>query len=273
MTFLGFAIKLPVVPLHTWLPDAHVEAPAPISVLLAGVLLKMGGYGFLRINLTLFGEVSAAFSLIFMVLALVTIFYGAFVAFIQRDMKRMIALTSINHMGFVLLGTFSGNLVGISGVVFQMFNHACAIGLLFLLSGIIKENAGTRAIDKLAGMGIQMPGTSGLFVFGSFAAMGMPFLSNFVSEFMIITGTITVYPLMAIVVLSPGIVSAYFIWTIDRTILSAPLAGNSMKRAKGVEIIGAFLLILPIILLGLYPAMMVDRITPSCLQLLPTGGS
>ncbi len=272
MTFLGFAVKLPVVPLHTWLPDAHVEAPAPISVLLAGVLLKMGGYGFLRINLTLFGEVSIAFSLVFMILAIFTIFYGAFVALIQRDMKRMIALTSINHMGFVLLGTFSGSLIGISGAVFQMFNHACAIGLLFLLSGIIKENAGSRAIDKLSGMGTHMPLTSGLFVFGSFAAMGLPFLSNFVSEFMIITATITIYPLMAIVVLSPGLVSAYFIWTIDRTILSDPLPGASMKRAKGVEIFGAVLLILPIILLGLFPAMMVDRITPACLQLLPTGG-
>src|SRR3990170_4595661 len=135
--FFGFAVKLPVVPFHTWLPDAHVEAPAPISVLLAGVLLKMGGYGFIRVNVTLLPEASAEYGWIFIIIGIFTMFYGALVALIQKDLKRMIALTSINHMGFVLLGIFTLNLYGISGAIFQMFNHAVAIGLLFMLSGYI----------------------------------------------------------------------------------------------------------------------------------------
>jgi NADH-quinone oxidoreductase subunit M len=272
LTFVGFAVKLPMVPLHTWLPDAHVEAPAPISVLLAGVLLKMGGYGFIRISLTVFPAISALLAPIIVWLAILTIFYGAFVALVQRDLKRMIALTSINHMGLVLLGAFLGNLVSLSGAVFQMFNHACAVGLLFLLSGVIEKRAGTRDIDQLAGMGTTMPWASGLFIAGSFAAMGLPFLANFVSEFMVFAGVITIYPLLAFVVLSPGIVSGYFIWTIDRTILSDPLPGARMQRARGIEVVAVALLMVPIILLGLFPGLMVDRIVPACIEILSLGG-
>lgn len=272
LTFAGFAVKLPMVPFHTWLPDAHVEAPAPISVLLAGVLLKMGGYGFIRITLGVFPDLSMLLAPIIMGLAIFTIFYGALVALIQLDLKRMIALTSINHMGLVLLGAFSGNLYGVTGAIFQMFNHACAIGLLFLLSGVIDKGAGTRDISKLQGMGTKMPWTAGLFVVGSFAAMGLPFLSNFVSEFMIFAGTITIYPILAFIVLSPGIVSGYFLWTIDRTILSDPTKETSMRRGRGVEIVAVALFLVPILLLGLFPAMMVDRITPSCIELLNQGG-
>ena len=272
-TFFGFAVKLPVAGLHTWLPDAHVEAPAPISVLLAGVLLKMGGYGFIRINLSLFPEISLEYAPFFIGLALLTIFYGAGVALTQRDLKRMIALTSINHMGFVLLGTFTGNLVGLSGAVFQMWNHACAVGLLFLLSGVIQHNAGTRDIDKLSDMLRKMPGTSALFVFGALAALGLPFLSSFVSEFMIFVGAINAFPFAAIVVLAPGIVTAYFIWTIDRIILR-PKEKVQIEQdyeaheGKLIELIAVAIFAIPIVILGIFPSLMLQTIVPSCQKLL-----
>jgi NADH-quinone oxidoreductase subunit M len=272
-TFFGFAVKLPVVPLHTWLPDAHVEAPAPVSVLLAGVLLKMGGYGFIRINLSLFPEISFAYAPVFIGLALLTIFYGAGVALIQRDLKRMIALTSINHMGFVLLGAFTGNLLGLSGAVFQMFNHACAVGLLFLLSGVIQHNAGTREIDKLSDMLNTMPRTSALFVFGSLAALGLPFLSSFVSEFMIFMGAITAFSFTVIVVLAPGIVTAYFVWTIDRILLrpkdQVQIGPNyEPHEGKLSELIPVALFCIPIVILGIFPSLMLQTIVPSCQKLL-----
>ncbi len=271
-TFFGFAVKLPVVPLHTWLLDAHVEAPAPISVLLAGVLLKMGGYGFIRINLSLFPEISFQYVYVFIGLALLTIFYGAGVALIQRDLKMMIALTSINHMGFVLLGTFTGNLLGLSGAVFQMFNHATAVGLLFLLSGVIQHNVGTRDIDKLSDMLHKMPKTTALFVFGGLASMGFPFLSSFVSEFMIFMGAINAFSFTAIVVLAPGIVTAYFVWAIDRIALRQKdhtlISQNEHHKAKLSELIPAFIFVVPIILLGIFPSIMLQTIVPSCKELL-----
>ncbi len=271
-TFFGFAVKLPVVPLHTWLLDAHVEAPAPISVLLAGVLLKMGGYGFIRINLSLFPEISFAYAPFFIGLALLTIFYGAGVALIQRDLKMMIALTSINHMGFVLLGTFTGNLLGLSGAVFQMFNHACAVGLLFLLSGVIQHNAGTRDINKLSDMLHRMPKTTALFVFGALASMGFPFLSSFVSEFMVFMGAINALSFTVIVVLAPGIVTAYFVWTIDRIVLrpknQVQIGQYESHEAKMSELIPVAIFVIPIILLGLFPSLMLQTIVPSCQKLL-----
>ena len=155
--FIGFGVKLPIVPLHTWLPDAHVEAPAPISVLLAGLLLKMGGYGFLRMNLFLVPEGSKYLAPVFIGFGLLTMFYGAIVAIMQQDFKRMVALTSINHMGYVLLGAFTLTTPGLSGAVFQMFNHACAIGCLFLMSGVIHMRMGTRTIKELSGLGALCP--------------------------------------------------------------------------------------------------------------------
>ncbi|MFX1510334.1 MAG: NuoM family protein [Promethearchaeota archaeon] len=273
ITFIGFAVKLPVVPLHTWLPDAHVEAPAPISIILAGVLLKMGGYGFIRISIGVFPQIAALLAPIIMSLGIITIFYGALVALNQRDMKRMIALTSINHMGLVLLGAFTLTTIGVTGAVFMMFNHACAIGLMFLLTGVIQKRAGTRNIDELSGMGELMPRTALFFVLGALASMGIPFFAPFVSEFMIFSGTLSILPLLVFVILAPGIVVAYFLWTIDRIIISDPHPGTRMRRARLTELIALSLLLLPIILLGLFPAMMVDRILPAIQLLLSGGGS
>ncbi len=225
-SFIGFAVKLPLFPFHSWLPDAHVEAPAPISVLLAGVLLKMGGYGFLRISMGLFPQASAQFAWAFLALGLFSMFYGAVSALLQKDMKKMIAFTSINHMGFVLFGAYatlvSGNILGIEGAIFQMFAHGLAVGGLFMLSGYIHHQAGTREIPKLKGLGTTMPRTAAILVLASAAAMGLPPFSNFLAEFFVIVAGISAYSITAISVLVPVITAGYLLWMIKRTVLSQP---------------------------------------------------
>ena len=253
--FIGFGVKLPIVPLHTWLPDAHVEAPAPISVLLAGVLLKMGGYGFIRMNLYLMPEASKVLAPVFIGFGLLTMFYGAIVAMVQQDLKRMIALTSINHMGYVLFGAFTLTTFGLSGAVFQMFNHACAIGALFLMSGVIHEHMGTRTIRELSGLANAMPRTSFLLVLSSLAAIGFPGFSNFISEYTIILAGISVNVFYAVAVLVPGLTAGYFFWMLRRLLLSSNQPTSESHREASIYTLltlAAFLV--PLLLLGLYPA-------------------
>jgi len=252
--FFGFAVKLPVVPFHTWLPDAHVEAPAPISVLLAGLLLKMGGYGFIRIMLGVFPEASRSLAPGLVGLAVLTMFYGAMVAMIQQDLKRMIALTSINHMGYVMLGAFSFTAVGLSGAVFQMFNHACAIGILFLMSGVIHEQMGSRIIKELPGLGKAMPVTAFLLMLGSLGAMGFPGFGSFISEYMVITSAIRVNLLLAIVVLVPAITAGYFMWMLRRVLTFSPERRAVKNEAPVFELLTLAAFLVPLILLGIYPA-------------------
>ena len=252
--FFGFAVKLPVVPFHTWLPDAHVEAPAPISVLLAGLLLKMGGYGFIRIMLGTFPEASRFLAPALVGLAVLTMFYGAIVAMIQQDLKRMIALTSINHMGYVLLGAFSFTSTGLAGAVFQMFNHACAIGILFLMSGVIHQQMGTRTIRELPGLARAMPLTAFLLVLGSLGAMGFPSFGSFISEYMVIMSAIRVNLLLAIVVLVPAITAGYFMWMLRRVLLASPESAPARNEAPAFELLTLAVFLAPLILLGLYPA-------------------
>jgi len=229
-SFIGFAVKLPLVPFHSWLPDAHVEAPAPISVLLAGVLLKMGGYGFLRISLTLFPKASAQYGWVFLALGLFSMFYGALAAVLQKDMKKMIAFTSINHMGFVLFGAYativSGSLLGVQGAIFMMFAHGLAVGCLFMLSGYIHHQAGTRDIPSLKGLGVTMPRTATFLVLASAAAMGLPPFSSFLAEFLVISAAISAYPILAVSVLVPVITAGYLLWMVKRTVLSAPVTND-----------------------------------------------
>ena len=252
-TFVGFGVKLPVVPFHTWLPDAHVQAPAPISVFLAGVLLKMGGYGFIRVNLSLFPDASQTYSWIFMSIGLITMFYGAIVALKQTDMKRMIALTSINHMGFVLLGAYTFNLYGVSGAIFQMFNHAAAIGLLFMLTGYIHEQMGTREIPLLKGLMKRMPTTAVLLMLGSLAGMGLPMFANFLSEYMVIVGAISYNWGFAVAVLVPVITAAYFLWMIQRTIMTPLKNEASVNDISNISALHLSIYLVPLILLLIFP--------------------
>lgn len=268
-TFAGFGVKLPVFPFHTWLPDAHVEAPAPISVLLAGILLKMGGYGFIRVNLGMFPEASREFAWIFITIGIITMFYGAIVAMIQKDLKRMIALTSINHMGFVLLGVYAGvaggtansALFGISGAVFQMFNHATAIGILFMLSGYIHEQTGTRDLTILKGLRWKTPRTATLLILASMAGMGVPIFSTFISEYFVIVSAIAVDARYAVTVLIPVITVSYFLWMLRRTVMSPPHEGEyheiSSRSATHLTIY-----LVPMILTLLFPWLILNVIDP-----------
>jgi NADH-quinone oxidoreductase subunit M len=252
-SFIGFAVKLPLVPFHTWLPDAHVEAPSPISVLLAGVLLKMGGYGFLRISIGLFPAASFQYAWVFLALGLFSMFYGAVAAVLQKDLKKMIAFTSINHMGFVLFGAYatliSGNLLGIQGAIFQMFTHALAIGSLFMLSGYIQHQAGTREIPLLKGLGTTMPRTAAILVLGSAAAMGLPPFSSFLAEFMVIAAGISASAITAISVLVPVITAGYFLWMIKRTVLSPPEAGHEAHDMGWSDVAAFAVYLVPLIIL------------------------
>ncbi|MDG7007583.1 MAG: NADH-quinone oxidoreductase subunit M [Nitrososphaerota archaeon] len=252
-SFIGFAVKLPLVPFHTWLPDAHVEAPSPISVLLAGVLLKMGGYGFLRISLGLFPNASAQYAWVFLALGLFSMFYGAVAAVLQKDLKKMIAFTSINHMGFVLFGAYatliSGNLLGIQGAIFQMFTHALAVGSLFMLSGYIQHQAGTREISLLKGLGSSMPRTAAVLVLGSAAAMGLPPFSSFLAEFMVIAAGISASAFTAISVLVPVITAGYFLWMIKRTVLSAPEGGHGAHDMAWSDVAAFAVYLIPLVIL------------------------
>src|SRR3989449_3949943 len=250
-TFVGFAVKLPIFPLHTWLPDAHVEAPAPVSVLLAGLLLKMGGYGLIRYNLLLFPAADKLLWPVFTAIGLITMVYGASVAFVAQDMKRMIALTSVNHMGYVLLGTFTRGSIGTSAAVFQMFAHGLAVGMLFLMSGYIHEHTGTRNINELNGLRGKMPTTTLLLILGSMAAMAVPGFANFISEYQVIQGALSLNYLFILAILAPALTVGYFLWMLRRVVMT-PAAGpkNEIER-HSLLILTAFLV--PLLVFGIYP--------------------
>jgi len=260
--FIGFAVKLPIVPFHTWLPDAHVEAPAPVSVLLAGLLLKMGGYGLIRFNLALFPGANSILWPYFAAIGLITMVYGASVAIVQQDLKRMIALTSINHMGYVLLGAFTavaiGTTIGVSGAVFQMFTHALAIGCLFLMSGYIHEHAGTRNIDELHGLRGKMPQTVTLLILASMAAMAVPGLANFISEYQVIQGALTANYIFILSIVAPALTVGYFLWMLRRVVMTPGEGTRSELHLHSLLILAAFLV--PLFILGAYPGPLLNNV-------------
>src|SRR5881397_3750010 len=250
-TFVGFAVKLPIFPLHTWLPDAHVEAPAPVSVLLAGLLLKMGGYGLIRYNLLLFPAADKLLWPVFPAIGLITMVYGASVAFVAQDMKRMIALTSVNHMGYVLLGTFTLGSIGISAAVFQMFAHGLAVGMLFLMSGFIHEHTGTRNINELKGLRGKMPTPTLLLILASMAAMAVPGFANFISEYQVIQGALSANYLFGLAILAPALTVGYFLWMLRRVVMTPGVGPRNEIQLHSQLILTAFLV--PLLVFGVYP--------------------
>jgi NADH-quinone oxidoreductase subunit M len=224
--FLGFAVKVPIWPLHTWLPDAHVEAPTAASALLAGVLLKMGAYGFIRISLPILPAAARAWAPWIALLAAISIVYGAAVAFAQTDLKKLIAYSSVSHMGFVMLGIASLTTVGLNGAVAVMFSHGLVTGMLFLIVGIVYDRAHTREISELSGLSVAMPVTGGLLAFASFASLGLPALSGFVGEFLSLLGSweSRVVPHWITVVAAFGVLlaAAYMLWMVLRVVLGKP---------------------------------------------------
>ena len=223
--FLGFAVKVPVWPLHTWLPDAHVEAPTAASAILAGVLLKMGTYGFLRVSLPILPAGFAAWQWFIAVLAMISIVYGAAVAFAQTDIKKLVAYSSVSHMGFAMLGIAAANAIGIDGAVAVSFSHGLIAGMLFLMVGMIYDRAHTRQISELSGLAAQMPVIAGLLAFASFASMGIPGLSGFVGEFLSLLGAwqSDLAPWI-VMVSSLGVLlgAAYMLWMIQRVVMGQP---------------------------------------------------
>jgi NADH-quinone oxidoreductase subunit M len=261
--FIGFAIKIPLVPFHTWLPDAHVEAPTAISVILAGVLLKMGTYGILRISYPLLPDMARAFALYAAIFGLVSIIYGALCAMAQTDLKKLIAYSSISHMGFVMLGmSVFSNTTAINGAVLQMFNHGTVTAMLFLLVGVIYDRAHHRDIDGFGGLAKTMPIYAGYTGLAFFAGLGLPGLSSFISEALVLVGSFQQYKIITITA-TTGIIltAAYFLWTMQRMFLGP----QNMKYAMLPEISlrEAFTLTplaLIVILLGFYPMPVLDLI-------------
>lgn len=261
--FIGFAIKIPLVPFHTWLPDAHVEAPTAISVILAGVLLKMGTYGILRISYPLLPDMARAFALYAAIFGLVSIIYGALCAMAQTDLKKLIAYSSISHMGFVMLGmSVFSNTTAINGAVLQMFNHGTVTAMLFLLVGVIYDRAHIRDIDGFGGLAKTMPIYAGYTGLAFFAGLGLPGLSSFISEALVLVGSFQQYKIITIIA-TTGIIltAAYFLWTMQRMFLGpqnkkwAELPEISLR-----EIFTLTPLALIVILLGFYPMPVLDLI-------------
>lgn len=218
--FIGFAIKVPVFPFHTWLPDAHVEAPTAVSVILAGVLLKMGTYGILRISYPMLPDQATAFMVPMAVLGVINILYGAFCAMAQTDMKKLVAYSSVSHMGYVLLGMAAMNDAGMNGAVFQMFNHGTITAMMFLCVGVIYDRAHHREINGFGGLCLQMPTYTSVTSFALFAAIGLPGLSGFVSEAMVFIGAFQTHRTYTIIA-ALGIVigAAYVLWMLQRIFL------------------------------------------------------
>ena len=264
--FLAFAIKVPMFPFHTWLPDAHVEAPTAGSVILAGVLLKLGGYGFIRFALPLFPEASHSWAPIIIVLSLIGIIYGAIVALVQPDLKKLVAYSSVSHMGFVTLGIFVFQEQGMQGAVLQMINHGLITGALFLLVGVIYERTHDRTIAKLGGLGSPMPVYAAAFGFFVFASVGLPGLSGFVGEFLTLIGTFQVDYLAATVATFVMIFAAgYLLWMFQRLAFGEVSdflkgLGHHLTDMKPIEALTLVPLGALVVVFGLYPGILLDLI-------------
>jgi NADH-quinone oxidoreductase subunit M len=226
---LAFAIKVPVWPLHTWLPDAHVEAPTGGSVILAGVLLKLGTYGLLRYNRPLFPEAWEQATPLFIWLAVIAIIYGALVSWAQKDMKKLIAYSSVSHMGFIILGLFAGTVASTQGALIQMVNHGLSTGALFMLVGVVYDRRHTRLIEDYGGLAVVMPLYTGAFLIATLASIGLPGLNGFVGEFLILTGSFATHP-VAVIMASTGIVlGAVYMLTLVQRVFWNPLAHDENK--------------------------------------------
>jgi NADH-quinone oxidoreductase subunit M len=254
--FIGFAIKIPAFPFHTWLPDAHVEAPTAISVILAGVLLKMGTYGILRINFAILPAASHELSWLFLgVIGTINIVYGAMCAMAQTDYKKLIAYSSISHMGYVMLGIASFTAVGINGAVLQMFNHGTITAMLFILVGVIYDRAHHREIDGFGGLAQQMPLYAGMTGFAFFAGMGLPGLSAFISEVLVLLGAWQTHPVMTVLGAATAILTAGYLLSCFQRIYLGPL-NEKYRLLPDLSLRETFTLAplaLIVLVLGVYP--------------------
>jgi NADH-quinone oxidoreductase subunit M len=267
LLIIGFAIKLPVFPLHTWLPDAHTDAPTAGSVMLAGALIKMGGYGMIRVCVSIFPDTARSFAPLLLTLAVISVLYGAALTLRQTDLKRMIAYSSVSHMGFVLLGIFALGEVSLTGAGLQMVSHGLLTGLLFAMAGLTMHNVEERDLRKLGGLARQMPIIAIVFSIAGLGSLGLPTTSGFAAEFITFTGSfsstvvggIEVFTLLTAlgVVLAAG----YILWMLQRTFYGPVLEQyNDVKDADGLEKVYMFSFVALIMLVGIYPAILTDVI-------------
>ncbi len=264
--FASFAVKMPMWPVHTWLPDAHVEAPTAGSVILAGVLLKMGGYGFLRFSLPMFPLASEMFAPLVFVLSAIAIVYTSLVAFAQEDMKKLIAYSSVAHMGFVTMGIFSGTTQGVQGAVFQMLSHGWISGALFLCVGVVYDRMHTREIAAYGGLVNRMPVYAAIFMLFTMANVGLPGTSGFVGEFLTIIGTFQASTTTALVATSGVIFAAVYALTLYRRVVFGKIGNEGLEEIEDVTRLERFIL-LPLLIatlvFGVWPMPILELTAPS----------
>ncbi len=274
---LAFAIKVPVFPFHTWLPDAHVEAPTAGSVILAGVLLKMGAYGFLRFAIPFFPEVALGsfVSGLVAVLAVIGIIYGALVAMVQPDIKKLVAYSSVSHLGFVMLGIWAGTVQSVQGAMMVMIGHGFSTGALFFLIGMLYERRHTREISAFGGLARVMPVFSLIFTVVALASVGLPGLNGFVGEFLVLLGSYGTFPL-ATVLATTGVIfaAAYLLWALQRIIFERlnPDTNAGLPDLTSRELLVLMPLLAGILWMGLYPNPVLRRIEPATRHYLETVG-
>jgi NADH-quinone oxidoreductase subunit M len=263
--FIAFAVKVPLFPLHTWLPDAHTEAPTAGSVLLAAVLLKVGTYGLLRFNLALFPDAAKYFATAVSVLAVIGIIYGAVCALIQTDIKRLVAYSSVSHLGFVVLGVFAFTTQGVTGGVLQMVNHGLATGALFLLVGMVYERTHTRDLADLGGLAGVMPWLTGMFLFTALASIGLPGLSSFIGEFLVIVGTFAVSHWFGTLAATAVVLAAiYLLWSFQRMAYGPIHEEHRGLPDVSLREVAVLVPVLSLLLVfGVYPKLLTDRIDPT----------
>ncbi len=263
--FIGFAIKVPLFPFHTWLPDAHVEAPTPISVILAGVLLKMGAYGMLRISFPIFPDAMIHYAWELALLGVISMVYGALVAMAQTDFKKLIAYSSISHMGVVVLGMASMNTQGMTGAVFQMFNHGTITAMLFLIVGVIYDRSHTRGLNDFGGLMNQMPRFAGIMTVAFFAALGLPGLSGFISEAFSLLGAFQTFRWLTIIgAITIVLTAGYMLWVLQRVFLGTlPDKWKNLTDMDGREMVMLAPLAVIVIFLGIYPSPVLDLMNSS----------
>ncbi len=265
---LAFGIKVPLFPFHTWLPDAHVQAPTAGSIILAGVLLKMGTYGYLRFAIPIFPDAAARFGPWIAGLAVIGILYGALVALVQKDVKSLVAYSSVAHLGFVMLGIVAFTYQSVSGSVLQMLNHGISTGALFLLVGLLYERRHTRELSEFGGLWKSVPIFSGLFLVVAMSSAGLPGLNGFIGEFTILLGSFSVWPILTVLAAVGVILAAWYLLTAFRQIVQGPLTKpeNDAEHLPDLRR-GEFMMLLPLVLLffiiGLFPNLFLDKINPS----------
>ena len=264
--FLGFAVKVPMFPFHTWLPDAHTDAPTAGSVILAAVLLKMGTYGFIRFSLPILPEATVAFVPVVAALAIIGVVYGALVAMAQKDWKRLVAYSSVSHMGLVMLGMFALTPVGLTGSIVQQLNHGISTGALFLIVGIVYERRHTREIAEYGGLSKVMPVYAAIFLVMTMSSIGLPTLNGFIGEVLILQGIFVVSKMWAFVAAS-GIVlgAAYMLWLYQRTMFgNVDNPKNENLPDLTMREIWTFVpLLILAVWIGLYPKPFLDRLETS----------